>query len=470
MTADTAHGHTDIVVLGAGLTGLTTAALLARAGHRVTVLERDGAPTPSRAAAAWQDWNRPGVNQFCHPHLMLPRWYQVVGRELPELPGLLLAAGARPTNLLHLQPPSVTHGWQPGDEDLDTIAARRPVLEAALAALVEREPEVRVRRGARVEALLLNDGPVPHVRGVRTRGEDVPAALVVDCSGRRTPVPGMLSAAGAAPAARRDPDGFVYWSRQFRVRDGRTPSGLGAALTHHTSLSVLTLPGDDGTFSVALITRADDHALRALRHEAAWDRVAPLTSAAPWLERAVPESGVVPIAGLEDVARAYVVDGRPVVTGLVAVGDSAVATNPSLGRGASIGAIQATALRDVLAHGWSEQTYAAACAERVQPWVDATHWFDRHRLAEMGAESRGERYVTDDPGWAMSGALRRGAVHDPTLARASARIGGLLALPAEALGDPAVGSLLGPWLAAVDPVGPSRDELVAACGRVPVGV
>jgi 2-polyprenyl-6-methoxyphenol hydroxylase-like FAD-dependent oxidoreductase len=347
------------------------------------------------------------------------------------------------------------------------------VLEAAMASLVAREPRVRVRRGARVGGLLLGDGPVRHVLGVRVDSQDVPAALVVDCSGRRTPVPELLAASGPAPVVRREPDGFVYWTRQFRVRDGRTPRGLGPALSHHASLSVLTLPGDDGTFSVALVSRADDRALRALRHDATWDRVAALTTAAPWLERGVPESEVVPIAGIEDVTRSYVVDGRPVVTGLVAVGDSAVATNPTLGRGAALGALQATVLRDVLAgptQASTEAAYAAACAERVQPWVDATTWFDRHRLAEMAAQVRGDRYLTDDPGWAMSVALRHGAVADPTLARASARIGGLLALPADVLGDPAVGPLLAPWLGDLPPVGPSRDELVAACTRVPAGV
>ena len=43
----------DILVLGSGLTGLTTAMLLARDGHAVTVLERDPAPPPDGADAAW---------------------------------------------------------------------------------------------------------------------------------------------------------------------------------------------------------------------------------------------------------------------------------------------------------------------------------------------------------------------------------------------------------------------------------
>jgi phytoene dehydrogenase-like protein len=38
-----------ILVLGAGMNGLTTAMLLARDGHDVTVLERDPAPPPPAA-------------------------------------------------------------------------------------------------------------------------------------------------------------------------------------------------------------------------------------------------------------------------------------------------------------------------------------------------------------------------------------------------------------------------------------
>ena len=48
-TGRTVRGMAEILVLGAGLTGLTTAMLLARDGHDVTVLERDPAPAAGRA-------------------------------------------------------------------------------------------------------------------------------------------------------------------------------------------------------------------------------------------------------------------------------------------------------------------------------------------------------------------------------------------------------------------------------------
>ena len=73
----------EILVLGAGLGGLSTAMLLARGGHQVTVLERDPAEPPP-AAQAWEAWERRGINQFRLPHLMLPRWRAQMELELPR--------------------------------------------------------------------------------------------------------------------------------------------------------------------------------------------------------------------------------------------------------------------------------------------------------------------------------------------------------------------------------------------------
>ena len=54
------------------------------------------------------------------------------------------------------------------------------------------------------------------------------------------------------------------------------------------------------------------------------------------------------IVKIEDRHRDFVVDGRPVATGVVAVGDAWACTNPSRGRGASIGMLHALALRQTL--------------------------------------------------------------------------------------------------------------------------
>jgi glycine/D-amino acid oxidase-like deaminating enzyme len=116
-----------VIILGAGVGGLTTAILLARDGHEVTVLERDPAPPPP-AAQAWDDWQRRGVNQFRLPHFMLPRWRVQMAEELPEVLAELSAAGGLTVNLLGLLPESQRGPVQPSDARFDTVTARRPVL------------------------------------------------------------------------------------------------------------------------------------------------------------------------------------------------------------------------------------------------------------------------------------------------------------------------------------------------------
>ncbi len=147
----------EVVVLGAGPTGLTTALLLARAGSSVLVLDRDAAEPGSTADQAWCDWNRPGVNQFRQVHIALPRWYRLIQDELPEVGRTLLALGGRPINQLHLHPIAATGGQQEGDERFDTVTARRPVIEAALASVAATQPGLTVRRGVRVTGLVTSD-------------------------------------------------------------------------------------------------------------------------------------------------------------------------------------------------------------------------------------------------------------------------------------------------------------------------
>ena len=61
-----------VLVLGAGICGLGTALLLARDGHEVTVVERDGDPVSESPQAAWEHWDRKGVAQFRQPHNFMP--------------------------------------------------------------------------------------------------------------------------------------------------------------------------------------------------------------------------------------------------------------------------------------------------------------------------------------------------------------------------------------------------------------
>src|SRR5215471_4858457 len=88
-------GAVDVIVVGGGVGGLSTALLLAKDGHRVRVLERDPTPPPADPAAAWTRWtDRRGVPQFHLLHSFLPRWREIVEAELPEVAAGMDAAGA----------------------------------------------------------------------------------------------------------------------------------------------------------------------------------------------------------------------------------------------------------------------------------------------------------------------------------------------------------------------------------------
>ncbi len=466
----------EIVVMGAGLNGLSAGMLLARDGHRVTVLERDAAAPQGSAGELWQRWERRGVNQFRQLHFMLPRWRALMERELPAVIAELEAMGGARTNMVGALPAEMTGGWREGDERFETVTARRPVLEAAVAAVAEQTPGLAIRRDVTVTGLVTGresaDG-VPHVTGVLT-GEATATRvdLVVDATGRRSPVSGMLEVVGARrPAEEREDCGFVYYTRHFRSADGRRPAERDMLLQHFESVSLLTLPGDSGTWGVAFITSARDKQLRALREVPAWEAALALFPTVAHWGVGQPITDVQVIAGIEDRHRRWVVDGQPVVTGLVAVGDAWACTNPSLGRGASIGLLHACALRDLLREvdpgdpGGLVRRFDQITQTTVEPLYRATLQFDRHRLAEIDGEITGKPYRTSDATWEISKALYAGATRDPDVLRAYASVASLTALPEEALAEPGLlGQVisLGSSTPRYPAPGPSRTELLAA--------
>lgn len=466
-----------VVVLGAGMNGLTTGMLLAKDGHDVTVLERDPAPPGTEA---WTSWQRPGVSQFRHLHFVLPRWHREIEEALPEVVDELVAAGGRPINLIAVLPERVRGAMRSSDRQYDTVTARRPVLEAAVAAAAGRLPGLAVVRGTGVVGFVTRDGAlpgVPHVSGVRLAGgTEVPADLVVDCTGRRSRLPQWLAAAGARRALEeRETTGFTYYGRHFRGTADRQPAVLTRLLQHYDSLTLVTLPADNGTWAVGLIASSADRRLRALRDPAVWQSVlARYPLAAHWgspAHGAEPITGVDVMAGLEDRHRRLVLDGDPIATGIVAVGDAWAFTNPALGRGLSIGVVHARALqqllRDVdptdaekLVRRFDEVT-----ATEVEPLYRMTLAFDRHRLAEIAGDIGGVPYETADPAWAMTRALTAAGAVSPDAVRMATSIGSLLATPAEVFADPAAAGrimALGAGAPQYPLPGPDRAGLLTA--------
>ncbi|MGQ0831944.1 MAG: FAD-dependent oxidoreductase [Microthrixaceae bacterium] len=470
-----------VVMVGGGVVGLCGALLLGKDGHEVVVLERDGASPPD-PEAAWGEWERRGVNQFRMLHLFAARFANLMKENAPEVIDALVAAGALCVNPLRDAPAEITGGFREADARFDAVTARRPVAEATIAAIVAANPNIAIRRGE-VAAGLLTGEPttpgVPHVIGVRTEaGEDLLADVVVDCGGRRSMLPSHLEAIDArAPIEEKEDCGFIYYGRHFRSADGSTPPMLGGALTPYESVSILTLPADNGTWGVGLVTSAKDAALRKLSDADVWARVVgsyPL--AAHWLDGEPIDDGVAVMAKIEDRHRTFVIDDQPVATGVLALADSWAATNPSVGRGISIGAIHAVALRDLLHDKPSDpvetaRRWHALTMERVEPWYRGTLAFDRGRLDEIHAVLE-DRPFEPEPEYEMTMALQCAAMKDPEMLREFVGIASVVRAPAEVMADAAVVDRafeLGTGWRDEPMPGPGREELLsvvaAAVGR-----
>ena len=461
----------EIAIMGGGIAGLCGAMLLARDGHHVTVLERDPR-RPTEPGDAWSEWERPGVNQFRLAHAFLPRFRVALDAELPGVVDGLVADGALRVNRIDQLPAQISGGRRPGDERFDQVTGRRPMVEASLARMAVAEPGVDIRRGVSVKGLLVAEpsrATVPHVAGVVTSdGDRLHADLVVDAGGRRSSLPDLLEAAGVRrPGDDVDDSGFIYYARHFRSEDGRMPAMMGPPLQHYDSISTATLVADRGHWSFVLVAHAKDALMRRARHVDVWDRVTrsyPLV--AHWFD-AEPVTGIDVMARIADRRRHFDVDGEPIATGLVAVGDAWACTSPSLGRGASTAALHSVCLRDAvrkagtddaraLIRCWNETTDAV-----VTPLVEDTLAVDRHRLAQIEAQMCGATYEANDPGWTFAQALTAFSSRDPDLVRAAMDVGGMLERGVTVAARPGIVDTLRALGEVTTPPGPDRAELEA---------
>lgn len=441
-----------MAVLGAGITGMATALMAARRGHAVTLVERE----PRRADEGGADdaflrWPRPRVPQAVQPHSLLGPVRAILRAELPDVYADMLARGAveyHEFDWFAAHPP-----YREGDEDLVTLRTRRIVLEAALAAAVRREAGVETRAGEAVTGLELAAGDPPRVTGVRTAAGTICADLVVDASGRRSPVPGLLTAAGCrAPVVESHRTGITYLCRWYRLRDGGPGEPRGQRNGSDSAFAVAgVFPSDNGTFALHLVLSTGDPTRAAFTDPGRFDaacRAFPATAA--WLaDRPEPLTGVLPMAGLDNRWTSLADADGPVASGLAGAGDSVVHTNPTLGQGIALGLRSARRLA----------TYAEAAAvdpaahhawqlRELRPWFDVQVSGDRageRRLAEVTAPS------------VRRAAAQAAAFDDPVVMRARARVRHLVVTPDRAFAADEVRARVDAWLAVRPGWTPAHD-------------
>jgi 2-polyprenyl-6-methoxyphenol hydroxylase-like FAD-dependent oxidoreductase len=435
-----------IIICGGGMIGLCAATMLVRDGHNVTVLEADAAEVPMVPVGAWESWDRPGVAQFRQPHNVFARFRAISDEELPGLTDGLLRAGCVWVDYLddYSLPPTIPDkAPRPGDAALRFVTGRRPILESTVATMAAAEPHLTILRGVRVRELTTGASAiscVPHIVGVRTTsGEEIRADLVVDAMGRRSPAcKWIVSAGGRRPIEEAEDCNFVYYTRYFSGQ--QRPRRIGRALVPMGMFSILTLDGDNDTWSVTLFSSSKNKAMRALRDPATFHRVvAACPGQAHWLD-GEPITPILPMAGILDRYRRFIVDDRPVVTGFAAVGDAWACTNPSAGRGLSVGLLHAQVLRNTARQHINDPAafalaYDAETERGVTPFYRNQIAADRARIAEMNALQDGTSAPAPNP---IISRFLAAASHDADVFRAMLETVLCIALPQEVMARPYV--------------------------------
>jgi 2-polyprenyl-6-methoxyphenol hydroxylase-like FAD-dependent oxidoreductase len=425
-----------IAIVGSGPSGMTAAMLLARQGHRITLIDRDPGPVPGRT------WDRVGVMQFHLPHSLRAPGRQLLADRLPDVHDALLAAGAE----VRVLSPGVP-------ETMAGMHVRRSVLERTIWECTTREPGVHRLTGHVDEIVVVGH----RARGVVVDGSFVPADLVVDASGRAARL-----GAEHRPASEGEPAGIAYASRMYQLRPGAAPgetNGGPGLIKVHDGFMQLVFLHDQGTFSILLVRAVDDAELAELRHEDAFETaLSVLPESSVWTDpgRSRPIGPVRAGSGLVNTYRGQPRD----VHGLLSIGDAVLTTNPAGARGLSLGMRAAAALVDIVADLSSEQWAAAlddwGCAE-LRPW------FEEHLMADAWLRDHWAGAPLDPEAPVPWNLVMDAAVQHPEWMRFLGPFLGMAAGPAvlDPLREQVRAMLRDGWRPA-PPAGITRDELVAA--------
>ena len=452
------------VVVGGGLAGLAAALFLGRRGHRVTVVEQDRQLPAGGPDAIFSACPRPGVPQARQPHNFLGRSVRVLRAEAPDVLDALVAQGALriPLDL----------GEGPGDA---MLCARRPVFESVIRQAAAAEPNVTIRDGVAVTDVLVRPAEVPVVTGVVTDSSDaVRGDIVVDAAGRRSPLPALLQARGARPAVTTSQDcGLMYISRYYRLRPGCGYPAVDSPIMAVLDWARATaFPADNGTFALLATITARDPLRRTLCTERGFDRFHTAVPAiAPWALTGEPISRLRAMGRLENRYRRLTDRDGPIVGGLVLLGDSALHTNPTAGRGVSLAFAQAQRLAITLDKAADPISYIAA----FDAWTDANigAWYGPQAQADASLARRmhavvdGKPSPPPEPMERLRLAIFNASRTDADVALPLRRMIHLVSLPKDVIGNEAVRTALNALIAArpeltARAAGPRREAIAAA--------
>ncbi|MCB1646717.1 MAG: FAD-dependent monooxygenase [Pseudomonadales bacterium] len=352
----------NIAIIGAGICGLCTALALTRAGHQVTIYERDVPPPDGGADEAFFEWKRRGAAQFRHPHAFLSLMCNILQDNYPDLMEAFWQAGARKVTFEDMLPDELQASYrpEPGDERLWLLMCRRATIETVLRRYAEQQPGISINNSANVIGIEAeNVDGVIHMQGIRVRqdGEDAihEADFFVDAGGRTSRFTEWFSSFGAEIEIEDDDAEIVYYTRHYQLAPGveeppRRGKDRSAGDLGYIKFGVF--PGEDGHFAIILCVPDDEPELReAVKDPDRFDAICrSIPGLKPWVGEgmAIPTTSSFGFGDIHAVWRHFVRDGKPVALNYFAVGDASVRTNPLYGRGCSIGIMHAHLLADLI--------------------------------------------------------------------------------------------------------------------------
>jgi 2-polyprenyl-6-methoxyphenol hydroxylase-like FAD-dependent oxidoreductase len=364
-----------VAIIGGGIGGLATALALPASDYEIVIVERDPEPPNIDPERAFEAWQRPGVPQFRHAHILLARLQTTLRDEHPALLAELLQAGLQLSTVEQVLPPTHYDGIEPmpGDEDLLHLWGRRPTFEYVVRRYVGRMPHVRFMHSIKVSGLVSDvDGQTFTVRGLELqRGEDkevLPADLIIDGSGKHSKVPEWLEPHGVRVSVEKQISGFVYSCRHYRLRDPQHEPPRRDGGGNFDYLGYATFYAEHGHFAVTFGCPVEETELaKAIARPDGFEALcAQLPVLRYWTEASEVESKVLGSGRFENRWTRYGTAGGLALAGLFPLGDAQLETNPMYGRGCAAAFVQAGIL-------------ARALGEKSDPIERARFYYEQSR-------------------------------------------------------------------------------------------
>lgn len=449
-----------VVVVGASLAGLFSAAAAAGGGRTVTVLERDTLPDGPRARA--------GVPQGRHAHVFLHRGLLAVEELLPGFGAELRAAGAVPLDTGHL-PWLGEFGWNPTHrKHFEVLSVTRPRFEHVVRDRVRALPGVRIRDGAPVTGLRRGQAGEPPWFVELSDGSAEAADLVVVAAGRASRLPAWLSAAGVRTPTTSQVDARIGYATRVYAVDPDLVAAPGMMLqqTPDRQVGGIALPVEEGRWIVGAVGAGDRRPPRDVTGFSRFLEDLPERALADLTEESRPDGDVVVHRQTGNLRHHYETT-RPWPPGLLVVGDALCAFNPIYGQGVTVAACEALALRRALRRGFGrgEERRLLRRFSRIAelPWALATSEDLRYDTS-AGQPSRRQQLLGR---WSRE--LARLSAHGDERAHASvARVYHLMASPLLLFHPGLLAAAVRARIRGYGPAAPRPELLRSRAGQPPV--